>query len=411
MSTIVWRGDAPEVAEIKTATPATVEVDDVFTLTINGKSVAFTATANTVANVTAGINTVWNASTIPEFSEITAVDSTTHVTLTHDTEGVPFTVNATASGNATFTVNTTTTASGPYCVGVAANWSGGSLPANSDDVVFEYSDIDAKYGLDALSAIALTSLTVKQSFTGAIGLPRTNDNDYIEYRTTSLTLGATTIEIGEGDGQGSGRIKINTGNTDATVSIYNSGSEVETDIPTVLLSSLGANSVVNVYKGSVGIAYFAGETATVATLRVGYLENQIGDATVVCGSGVTLTTIVKTGGSLEIESNVTTVTQDAGDITIGGAATVTTLNLNGGMAYDRSTGTFTTVNLLASAVYDLRRSLAAKTITNLNLYKDASFLDPQGIATITNGIDLEQCGLDQVKISRPPNRTWTESAV
>ncbi len=65
-----------------TVTPDNVESTDIFSILVGGVAIAtFTATAATVANVTAGLTTAWNASTHDFASGITATDSTTHVTL------------------------------------------------------------------------------------------------------------------------------------------------------------------------------------------------------------------------------------------------------------------------------------------------------------------------------------------
>jgi hypothetical protein len=85
------------VAEVYTATPATVQIGDVFTLTIvdeygRAGSVSFTAAAATVANVTAGLTAAWNASTNAAVATVTAADDTTHVTLTGDVTGFEFTL-------------------------------------------------------------------------------------------------------------------------------------------------------------------------------------------------------------------------------------------------------------------------------------------------------------------------------
>lgn len=113
MATLVWVGNAAARQQVSTLTPANVEIGDVFTATINGKSISFTATAATVANVTAGLTAAWNASTIAEFAEITASDSTTHVTLTSDSdEGEPFTVTTSVSNAGAFTVTVATVRAG-----------------------------------------------------------------------------------------------------------------------------------------------------------------------------------------------------------------------------------------------------------------------------------------------------------
>ncbi len=101
MADRIWRGDAVAIAQVSTLTPSVVEVGDIFTAVINGKDVPFTATAATVANVVTGLTAAINDSTIAEFTEITAVDSTTAVTLTATTPGVPFTITGSTTNTAT----------------------------------------------------------------------------------------------------------------------------------------------------------------------------------------------------------------------------------------------------------------------------------------------------------------------
>lgn len=410
MGTVIWQGDAPLVAEVKTITPADVLPNTTWTVTCNGKNIIYTAAANTVVDVVDGLLALWNASTEPEFEEITATNpANTALVLTHDTEGVPFTVTATTSGNGTHTVSTTVNASGPNCLNVGTNWSGGAVPANTDDVVFEYSDVDLLYQLDALAAITASSITVKSTFTGNIGLPRTNANEYSEYRQRYLQLGANTVTVGDGSGSGSPRVQLDLCNTAPTINVYNMAQGTETGINPLLLINTAANTVLNVNKGSVGVAINAGETATITTMNVGYITNIAGDSTVVCGSGTTLGTIAKLGGSVTVQSNLTTLTQHAGTTAILGSATATTVTINDGTLEDRSSGTFTTVN--CHGIYDKRKSTTTKTCTNFNLYKGAKFYDPAGSVTLTNGIDLVQCKLSDVVIDRPSNKTWTETAI
>jgi hypothetical protein len=84
------------VPQVDRFTPATVEIGDIFTLTatdgVASAAVSFTATAATVANVTAGLTAAWNASGNALHTPITAADVTTSMTLTADTAGVPFSV-------------------------------------------------------------------------------------------------------------------------------------------------------------------------------------------------------------------------------------------------------------------------------------------------------------------------------
>lgn len=415
MSTNVWKGFAPAVAEVHTVTVANTWANtDTATLTINGKSVTATVTgiSGNATNATINaINTAWNASTIAEFAEITAARaSNTTLTLTHDTAGVPFSVSATnvTAGDGTLAVARTTVAEGPSVANTASNWSLGANPVNTDDVVFQNSDRDCLYYLEAFSGLTFNSLTVEQTYTGDLGLPRQNGDDYVEYRPTYFKCKTNTIEVGAGTGTGSQRIKIDAGTANTTAHVYDTGSPVENGIPALLFKGTGSANVLNVLKGSVGVAFYEGESATVATLRVSYRTNPEGDADVICGDGCTLTTIEKTGGELSLESNCTTFTQLAGETTILGAATVTTLTVDGGTVYDRSSGTFTTPSVGPGATLDRSQDMRAKTYTNgLVMYKGSTFLDP--FSTVNTTINTTGCAIQDVTLYRKPGKTYTES--
>ena len=86
---ISWLARALARAQVDTLTPGgTIEVGDIFIVTINGKSISYSATGTTVASVCTGLHALLAASTIPEFVEITWTDSTTHITATSATAGV-----------------------------------------------------------------------------------------------------------------------------------------------------------------------------------------------------------------------------------------------------------------------------------------------------------------------------------
>ena len=112
MTTKIFRGDAPAVAQVSRITPATVEIGDTFTVTINGKSITVTATAATVANVIALMVAAIDATDIAEFLEITASDDTTSLLLTANTAGVPFVVTSSASNGGYGGVSVSTTTQG-----------------------------------------------------------------------------------------------------------------------------------------------------------------------------------------------------------------------------------------------------------------------------------------------------------
>lgn len=413
-STILWRGDAPAVAQVLTITVSGAwATADTATLTSNGKSVTFTVGATqTIAAVVAGLVAAWNASTVAEHAEITAAAGAgnTTVVLTADTAGVPFTVTTSevTAGDGELSDPAATVAnSGPADLAIAANFQGGVLPGNGDTLVFEKSANSCLYNLDSLDSLTSLLVVVKQSYTGLIGLPKQHSGSgttgYVEYRPRYLKANITALDIGGGDGGGSSRLMFDCSATAAAVTIHDSGSaQMNGDYP-ILIHNTATGSSLRVNKGSVGIAIYAGETANLdAGVTLGYVSNQKGDATVTCGSGVTLANVTKTGGSLTIESNVGTVVNYEGDLTVSAAATATSITLYGGTLYDESTGTFTAVVVHSGATYDYRRGTAAKTITTLDLKRGSNCYDPAGLVAITNGAKWMNCD----KYLTKPDVAW-----
>lgn len=181
MATNIYMGSTVAVAQIDTATPANVVIDDVFTLTLtddldNTAAVSFTATAATVANVTAGLTAAWNASTDPLLTGITASDSTTHVTLTADTAGVPFSVAATCTGSAhnevqELIITGGTPESGKFSLNYAGQDTGNTLDYNAtaaevDTALEALSNIGAGDVACAFGPMPGTAITI--TFTGAL---------------------------------------------------------------------------------------------------------------------------------------------------------------------------------------------------------------------------------------------------
>lgn len=403
MGTVIWRGDAPAVAQVDKVTPGGTIGTETFTLTMNGKSVTYTANgSDTVATVCDALVAAWNASTVAEHEEVTASDSTTYVTFTADTEGKPFTLTSIASGSATNVRAAVTACSGPNFWSIAANWDTAAVPVDTDDVILQDSDVSVLYGLDQ-SAVALTSLTIAASFTGDIGLPvYDDDGDYYQYRETYLEIGSTTTTIGSGPGSGMKRGKLNLGTGgSSTLNIHGSGSPADDGLEAILIVIGGASNVLNYTAGSVGVAVEAGQTGRVDTVRQGYEESRSSDTRLRFGAGVTLSsaTITKSGGVLQTNSAVSSLTQTGGDTETFGSGTITTLNIDGGAVYHNA-ATITTLNGGSGGKIDLSRDMRDKTITNCVLSSGFEYIDPNGVTVgnVTNGIQLNRCGLDSVKI-------------
>ena len=420
MGTNIWRGHAPAIAQVDTVTAALTWANtDTATATINDKDVVYTVagiSGNTHLNVLTGLAAALNASTITEFAEATyTVATNTTMTATADSAGMPFsmTVAASTGGDGTLATAATTGNAGPADASTAANWSEASVPGASDLVVFENSDRDCKYGLD-FGATNFASLGIPKTFTGDIGLPRTHGSGtsaYVEYRNQDLKFQCdNAVDVGRGTGSGSRRVRLDTVSVDTTINVFDTGSEVETGIPALLLTNTSAATTVNIMKGSVGHCFFSGETGTIHTLNVSYRTNKAGDAFLWCGNGSTLNTVNISGGTTRVASNIVTLIVNDGVVSVDEAATITTLTIDGGTVVDKSTGTFTTVSLVGE--YDHRQSLEAKTITNLTTFSKAKYHDPFGVVTVTNGIDFSKCSPDDLAVfDTAPNKTWTQTAI
>lgn len=392
MANKIWRGDALPVAQVDTITAAgTWSNGDTATMTMNGKSivVTFGNGAPTTTQVAAALKAAWSGDAVTsygetrnqtgdnveEFAEITATSSAAVVTLTHNTKGVPFTLTVSDTSAGSITQATATAASGEALFDVAGNWSASGVPVDNDALYFFDTSNPLLYNISQ-SGVGPTSIDVLQSFTGTIGLPRNNTNGYFEYRATYLILGdaaiATTVNIGQGDGSGSGRIKLNMGAGQTTLNVFNTGNPIDSGVESILFLGTHASNVANIKKGSVGIAVFPGETATIATLRVGYIDSISGDAKVRCGSGVTLTTLDQTGGTVELNAGLTTATISGGSLHIK-SGNVTTWHALEGTSYYSGTGTISTLNVQPGAVFDLSKGQGTATISTINLYPGSTF--------------------------------------
>lgn len=428
MADIRWLGHSRAISQVDVMElSGATDTNDEFNFTINNKTITVVAGSNDLPTVITNIVTDWNNETTPEFAEITAAADGRNVTFTADTAGKPFTLtidtnessaspgSATGGGSGTAeqSINhyTKTASAGPNHVDDVDNWSLNRLPVNGDDVYIE-NGADLLYGLDQLSGVSLTSLSVSQKWTGKIGLPVTNadaSSTYDEYRPTYLQVGSTTVSIGQGDGQGSGRIKINTGSVQTTLNVYNSGTGAESGLGAIVWKGTHASNVVNILRGSLNVAPFAGETATVVTLRIGYRNSPLTDAIVRCSNGVTLTTVDISGGDNELDSNITTLTQTDG-VTVLLSGNVTTLAIDGGQVFYRGTGTITTATINSGGELNFNRDLRARTVTNaVNMYDASKLIDEFGTVTFSNGFIVNGAGIEDVTVKVGHDRTFTIS--
>lgn len=394
MSTIVWRGDAPAVRQVDTFTP-TASNSQTYTITINGKTVSYTADSSaTVQEIVEGLQAALAASTIPEFAEITWTENDSVVIGTGPEDGTPFTATSAATGGGALVQSTTTTAISPNRV-VAANFVGAALPTNGDTLVIQDSASSLKFSLAALSAVTVDLLNILADFSdgGQIGLPYFNreSDAYYEYRGTYLQVGATEVKIGDGNGNGSGLIKLNFGTVQTLVQVFKTGQPADQDYGAVQLIGTHASNALRVFGGSVDVAMGPGEVATFATVTAS-------GGVVRLGGGCTLTTVEADGNAVvEVRSAATTLqTQGSGIIRKIGSGAVTTIDVGGGTVEYSAAGTITTLTVRAGKTFDASKLTVAVTITNSTAYAGATILDPNGKITWTNATSCPD-GADSVR--------------
>jgi trimeric autotransporter adhesin len=425
MATKIWTGNAAPVADVWTFTVGgTIEATDIFKITCNSKVLSVVAGSTSAATVAANIVAAWSAlsqANYPEFFEYTpAVTSGGAFTATAKTAGIPgdFTASTTETGGGaadsqTFSYSNSTPATGPNFWSEPKNWvnelGANAVPETGDTVIIENSNVSILYGIDQ-DSVQLSSLRIDSTFTGTIGLPRRNSNSYSEYRLQYLTLDGGTYSIGQGSGQGSGRIKINTGTDhDSFIDVFGTGNTKEAGVPAFLWKGGESLSVLRVTQGSVGAAFFAGESANLSGgLRVGYETSISSDASVAIGSGATLTAVDQTGGVLELNCAATTVNHLGGTFIARGSGSITTVNNRGGLFLDESSGTFTTVE--NQAEYDRRRVMSPKTITTLRVYGKSKTWIPFGV-TLTNPLELFGCSIGDVELDVGVHKKLTVAAI
>jgi len=394
-ATIRWVGNATTTAQVDKFTPADPNTGHIFTLTVTGldsttAAISFTVDANDVIGaVCYNLVKNWNASTDTLCTPITANNYQTYITLTADTSGTAFSVaSSVAAGTGgtpapTLTRSVTTKNEGPQDWTSTANWSGSALPggAASQDVYVDGATI--LYGLDQ-SGISntLDSLNISQSQIGsnpAAGYAPI----YLQIKSTAIGCGAY---YGPGTPSESAPINIDTGSTASTIVVYNAGTNGT--MPAVRLKANSASTSVRALKGKVGIAYEAGETTTIGTLTVSYVNQPTSDADVYIGSDVTMTTLNQTGGDVVLQCGLTTATSEAGTLETAGSGTITTLNAKGAKCTLNSTGTITTLNITGGTV-DFSRSAAARTVTTLKLDDGGKLKYDPSIVTLTNKVNSD----------------------
>tara|TARA_R100000664_G_scaffold34243_1_gene55663 strand:+ start:18473 stop:19765 length:1293 start_codon:yes stop_codon:yes gene_type:complete len=430
MATRTWTGNALPIAQItKWVIDGTWAAGDKFTMTINSKDVTVATTSATISTVASEIATALGESTVNEFQSISWTSTSTQVVGTALVAGVPFTasarayesdgttpgVNHTVDGANTDQAGTTSTAAtGPNFADNADNWSAKTLPVDDDTIVFENSSVDVLYGL-ANSSVTPAEIHFKASYTGRVGLPAYDSAGDLQYRDRYLQYGvsgdSTNIKVfvGHGTGAGSSRINLDVGSSQATVTVVKTA-EAPLGEQSFNFKGTHSSNVLTVNAGRVGIAAWDGEASTIATLKIGYNESVIFDATVFSGDAVTLGAVDMSGGTFIAQTNITTLTMTNGNATQLDGAIATAVILGGSLSY-QTDSTLTNLTIGSTGVFSAREDLRSRTVTNIVMHAGAAFYDPFGTVTATNGYDLVQASIPEVILDTAKNKTWTPSTI
>lgn len=278
----------------------------------------------------------------------------------------------------------------------AGNWTPSGPPADTDTAIFDYLGTAAAgvAGSDQ-SIIELAALRIDSTYVYPFGTDG-----------SPLIVDASLVEIGRPSnsptaGTHSGRINLSLPDVASTIRVYGTKTS-STDsgkAPVRIKTGANANYLYMSGAGRVGIATDSvGDTAQFTTIAC--LHEQ---ATIIVGSGTTLTTWRQEAGTGYLYGSLTTLKQDAGVVYQYGAGTITTVSI-GGTAYLNSSGTITTLNVYNGGHADLTDSLA-KTVTTINLYKGSKLSYDPSIITVTNPINLVGCAIEDVTINVPESRT------
>lgn len=240
----------------------------------------------------------------------------------------------------------------------AGNWSEGSVPATTDDVVF-----DGNKSNISVAGLATTntpqSITVYRNYTGSIG-----------------SSGAS-VSMSEGSPHTLNRISFESATGKAWFTI----GENVTCSEVICKSRNKASDAFNINTTSTGVitrlTVISGKTVVqtgcdLAAIVVGRLGAGDGDADVEVESGVSPSTnldVDMSSGRLSSQSTLRTVIQSGGVATISGSSvTVTTLNLFGGVfTFSSDNGTLTTSKVFGGTL-DLSQSGVPRTITTISVY-------------------------------------------
>lgn len=408
-----WKGGAAATADVWTLTiGGTPASGNTYTATIGYRSITYKAsgtdTNDTIAAALQALLSGAPGNTYGEFLEYTWTVSNNVITATSNYPGIPGVISGSATGTGTPTVTAVNTipSIGPNDASVPINYDAGSLPVAGDTLNIDHTAVDILWNLQILNGVAIALLNIDSTFqsgtggNGTIGLPEINTNatEYVEYRQQSLQCAPATAIVGDGQGNGSGRIKLDFGTAVTALIVHGTGSPIDAELPALIIKGGAAGSTASVNGGSVGFDVFGGTTSTWTTLNTAAGSN--GAPQVYCGTGCTVTTLNQDDGTVLMETAPATINQEGGTLTVM-AGNVTTWNAYGGTPAYLGTGTIATLNSYVTV--DFSQDPRARTVTNATFYAGGGFNDPGATVAWSNAF-VVQADSSQVTLNWGRNR-------
>lgn len=367
MAQYTWKGGATPLQMIATVTVNSNTDTQTFTISVRHPSetagggayvliASHTASSNSTAQIAQELKNDWDASD-HELALAVSVEINSNVlTFTSTKPGVPFSI--TTGGTGTLTLAVTQPNQGPHDWECPSNWVEGAIPADTAQIVIT-GQHDIRYNLQQDSALTSATLQIVNysGQLGALGAP--------------LWLDAASVLM---DAQaGIAHIDFVSG-TAILVEVFNT--RPTTDYGLYLY--YGTVTTLRVHAGRVACGYLGLGTSTLAVTTLQVREG----GHVLADSFCTATTIQNEGTVLYRGGNVTTITNDAGELTTELASTVTTLSVNGGVVYPNSSGTITTCNADGGMV-DFTNNRTARTVSTMNHGRGGKVRRVKSVVTFT----------------------------
>lgn len=410
MAVKIWKGGAKAIVGRWSVTYSAYTSGVTYRLVINGKSVEFTATASTQANVTDGLVAAVQASAEPEFGEIVATNASNVLTIETAVAGTDVTFTASTDGVPTAAITELVAPTGPNHFLNTENWVGGVLPVSTDSLEFSNSEYDCLYELENVG-ILVVGVSIDSTYSGAIGLPVQNPAGYREYRPRFLKLGDGSVPVeltvGLGDGRQPSRVFYDASGGRVTARVYGTGNGFGDELP-VIVKNTGDSSAVDVYAGAVHLD--ADSAGTVSVLRITPAEQQ-SNVSVLVDEAVTLGSIVQNGGSLECRGNASSCVCEGGTSRFVLDALCPTIEVgSGGIVYWESTQSVSTkVTVRDQGSIDFSRNAKSKSVLAGVMHSGSTWFDPLGAVQIPGGILVSGCGLEDINLDVGQGKTLSTS--